>query len=110
MPDLIRFYVDEHVSHAIARQLAQNEIDVLTAQYAGMTGADDSDQLTFATNRGRIPVTFDDDFLVLHTADQEHAGIVYYSRRHRIGHVVEVLRLIHAVCTPEEMHSRVEYL
>jgi predicted nuclease of predicted toxin-antitoxin system len=40
-------------------------------------GATDEDQLALATQKQRVFVTQDDDFLVIHSQGIEHAGIVF---------------------------------
>ena len=57
--------------------LRQRGVDVLTVVEAGMLGASDEEHLKRALNEGRVIFTQDDDFLRLHAAGADHAGIVY---------------------------------
>jgi predicted nuclease of predicted toxin-antitoxin system len=71
----IKFYMDEHVPAAVTAGLRKRGVDVLTAQEAGMVEATDEDHFVLATNQGRVIFTQDADFLRLHAAGIEHAGI-----------------------------------
>ncbi len=54
--------------------------------------------------------TQDDDFLKLHAAGWEHAGIVYARQQTSVGHIIRSLLLIYEVLSAEEMVNRIEYL
>ena len=108
---LIRYHLDEHVDPAVAEGLRQRGIDVTTTVDAGLTGATDEGQLAFATANGRVLVTRDPDFLVLHSRHVSHAGIAYWHpKRRSVGQIVLDLTLLWRVATAEEMQGRVEYL
>jgi predicted nuclease of predicted toxin-antitoxin system len=77
MAERIRFYLDEHVPRAVVRGLRQRGADVLTVQEANLLGASDEEHLERAKAEGCIVFTQDVDFLRLHAAGVEHAGIVY---------------------------------
>jgi hypothetical protein len=108
--EAIRFYLDEHVPFAIAEGVRRRGGDALTVHEAGLRGATDEAQLTFATNTGRVVVTQDTDFLSLHATGLAHAGIVYASPRMSIGDIIRGLMLVRDVLTPEDMASHVEFL
>ena len=111
MGDPVRFYLDEHTDPAVADGVRRLGIDVLTAGEAGRLGYEDPDQLAFATAEGRVMVTFDTDYLVLHTAGTPHAGIAWApAKKHAIGYVVDALEVIHGVFTAADMIDRLEYL
>ena len=105
----IKFYTDEHVHPGIAKALWKSNIDVLTAQQAGMLNAGDDSHLQFATAQGRVMITQDEDFLKLH-AKMNHKGIAYAHQRTSIGKIIEGLLLINEAMTEEEMVNHVEYL
>lgn len=108
---MIRFHLDEHVPHAIARALTNRGIDVTTTTDAGLLGADDELHIAFANSGGRVIVTNDADFLRRADAGTAHHGIVYYPRgTKRIGEVVRHLYLMHDCLEPEEMVGKVDYL
>ena len=79
----IKFYVDEHVSRAVVRGLRQRGADVLRVPEAGLMEAPDEEHLARARAEGRVIFTQDEDFLRLHAAGTDHAGIVYAPRARR---------------------------
>ncbi len=77
MKSRIKFYLDEHVSKAVAKGLKRRGVDVLTVAEAGLLGATDEEHLERAKSEKRVIFTQDDDFLRLHATGSEHSGIVY---------------------------------
>jgi len=106
----IKFYTDEHVSRAVVRGLRQRGADVLTVPEAGLLGADDETHLAKAMSEGRVLYTQDEDFLRLHAAEVEHAGIVYARQGTPIGEIIRGLMLIHQVLDLEAMKGHVEFI
>ena len=76
MSDSIKFYMDEHIPKAVTEGLRRRGVNVLSAQEAGMLGANDYDLLSLANKEGRVIFTKDADFLRLHKAG------VFASRYH----------------------------
>ena len=111
-----RFYTDEHIPSAVARELQRRDVDVLRCQDAGMVAAEDVDHLSLTTEQDRILVTRDDDFLKLHAAwmkeDKSHAGIVYVQRKNwdNIGLIVGDLLLLREALRPGESANMVWYI
>jgi predicted nuclease of predicted toxin-antitoxin system len=110
MSATIKFYTDEHVPSAVVRGLRHRGVNVLTTQEAGMLGATDEEHLALASREGRVIFTQDDDFLRLHAAGVEHAGIVYARQQTGIGEIVRGLMLVYQVLEPDEMKNHVEFL
>ena len=106
----VRFYTDEHVAKAVMHGLRQRGVDVLTVGDASMLGATDEEHLAWARSESRVLFTQDPDFLRLHGAGVQHAGIVYAPHGTSIGDIIRGLILIHQVLEPEEMKDHVEYL
>jgi hypothetical protein len=106
----VRFYTDEHVARAVARGLRQRGVDVVTAAEAGLLSAADTAHLEFALRQGRTIFTQDDDFLRLHAAGFEHAGIAYAPQGTSIGDIIRGLMLIYQVLDGEDMRGHVEYI
>lgn len=106
----ISFYLDEHVPTAVAAGLNRRGVDVLTVQEAGTLGAEDETHLALAREQGRVIFTQDADFLRLHSAGTEHAGIVYVPQQTPIGYILRGLMLIYEVLEPDDMKNRVEFL
>jgi hypothetical protein len=108
--EVIRYYADVHVPASVTRALRRRGVDVLTAQDVGMEMASDENHLIRATAEGRVLVTQDADFLVLHASGTPHAGIAYAQQGTAIRRMVNGLLLIFDVLTPEEMAGWVEFL
>jgi predicted nuclease of predicted toxin-antitoxin system len=107
----VKFHLDEHVSHAVARALRSRGIDVTTATDAGLLSADDDAHIEFARSTNRVVFTNDADFLRFAHQVHEHSGIVYCAPNTRtIGDVVRFLSLIHELLEADEMNGKVEYL
>jgi hypothetical protein len=111
MPRTIRFHLDENCTKAIAQGLRRQSIDVTTSPEAGLLGATDEEQAAYALPLGRLIFTQDRDFLRIHAAGVPHAGIAYCEKDARsIGEIINALVLIWAICEPEEMAGRIEYV
>ncbi len=107
----VRFHLDEHIDHAIARALAERGIDATTTVEAGLRGAEDGEQLAFGRRERRVIVTDDYDFLRFASTSGDHAGIAFcHKGRVTIGQIVEGLSLIHGALAAEEMIGHVEFL
>jgi predicted nuclease of predicted toxin-antitoxin system len=107
----IKYHLDESVANAVATGLEHRGIDVTTSKAAGLIGASDLQQLDYAMKQGRVTVTHDDDFLRIHAAGAEHAGIVYvHQKRLTIGQTVLALLALHRNQSAESMAGRVEFL
>lgn len=110
MAEHLKFYLDEHVSQAVAAGLRRRGVDVLTVLDVGMLGADDEAHLALATEQGRIIFTQDADFLRLHAVGIEHSGIIYVPQQTSIGYILRGLMLIYEVLDPADLRNRVEFL
>jgi predicted nuclease of predicted toxin-antitoxin system len=109
--EAVRYYADQHVPRPVVEGLRRRGIDILTAQEAGRCALPDPDQLTFATSEGRVLVTFDSDFLALHQAGASHVGIAWCpATKYSIGELIQMLVLLHAVVSSDEMRNHVEHL
>lgn len=111
MSERIRFHLDENVDPDIARALRRHGIDVTTTVEVGLRTSDDETQWAFVQQERRMMVTHDDDFLVMANRSTEHCGVAYCRPRTRsMGELIEALRLIYEVLSPDEVRGRVEYL
>lgn len=63
---MIRFLLDEHVPHAIARGLRNRGIEVRTATDANLLSVDDELITEYAMTEGYVIFTQDDDFIRIH--------------------------------------------
>lgn len=111
MGSAIRLYLDEGVQVAVAEQMRNRGIDVITARDLAVLGDSDINHLQRASDMGRVLCTFDYDFLRLHTEGVSHTGIVIAQQAvTTVGDWVRGLELICGVLTAEDMNNRVEYL
>ena len=110
MGNKIKFYTDEHVAKAVAQGLRLRGVEVLTVVEANMLGASDEEHIKRALDEVRVIFTQDDDFLRLHAAGVEHAGIIYAPQQTSIGEIVRGLMLIYQILDAEDMMGHVEYL
>jgi len=106
MSRTIRFHLDENVPSAVAEGLRRRGIDVTTTPDAGLMGATDEVQASFALAEGRVIFTQDQDFLRIHAASLPHAGIAYGQQRKRsIGAIIAGLTQMWEMMEPEEMRD-----
>lgn len=82
MPESIRLYLDEDIiNRRLVRELRSRELDVLTANEAGLVQVPDQEHLNYATSQNRVVFTFNTrDFGALHaeyvSTACHHAGVV----------------------------------
>jgi Domain of unknown function (DUF5615) len=81
----------------------------------GRTGLTDEEQLAFASEKGRVIYTIDQDFLRLARECLEQgrsfAGIAYHGPGERSKReIIEALLMMHAVFDSEDMQNRVEFI
>ncbi len=107
----IRYHLDEHVDRAVAEGLRRRGVDVTTTAETELEGASDEKQLAFAQTQGRVFVTRDRHFLIMHGQGVPHEGIVYWhSKRQDIGQLVLDLVLLWRAVGAEEMPGRAEFV
>jgi hypothetical protein len=106
----VKFYADEHIAKAVVRGMRARGVDIISAVEANMLGATDEQHLELATNNNRVVVTQDDDFIGLHAAGFDHAGIVYAKQGRSIGDIVSGLMLVYQVLDADDMRGQLEYL
>lgn len=111
----VALYMDEHVHRGITVGLRMRDVDVLTAQEDGRTGASDVALLDRATELRRILFSQDEDLLAEGRRRQAEgvpfAGIVYaHQLRVTIGVCIRDLVVIAKVADPVDLTDRVEYL
>jgi predicted nuclease of predicted toxin-antitoxin system len=112
MARTIRFHLDEHCDPAIATGLRLHGVDVTTTVEAGLLHAQDEDHIAYALRTRRTVFTQDKDFLRLHAAGVEHAGIAFCQQKKSrgIGQIIAALLLIWEIYEPEEIQNHVEFL
>jgi hypothetical protein len=107
---VLRFHLDENVNAAVAVALAARGIDVTTANSAGLLEATDPEQLAFAQSDGRAIVTHDADFLRMHAAGVDHAGIAFVPSDRGLGDLVRGLVLLSECLEPDDMRGHIEFV
>ena len=82
-----------------------------TTPEVGLLRASDEEHFAFALRESRVIFTQDEDFLGLHAAGVQHAGIAYCHQDSRsLGEVIRGLALIWEVYELGELNNRVEWL
>ena len=105
--DEIRFYLDEHLSPRIIKQLQRVGIDAIR----GPIGDSDLEHLYRARDLGRVLCTADRHFVQLHESGIEHAGIIKaHSSKHHVGTWIRYLKAVHAICSVADMTNTIEYV
>ncbi|MDW8327055.1 MAG: DUF5615 family PIN-like protein [Anaerolineales bacterium] len=113
----IRLYTDEHVMLELARTLRAYGYMAESACEAQTQGWTDSEQLTYASERGMALLTYDvADFMRLakewHAANREHAGIILsqpFTKREFSELLRQTLRLLDRM-TSDEIRNTVVVL
>lgn len=96
--------------HAVADGLSHQGFDGATSTDAGLLAAGDPSQLAFALRKGRVLVTRVQDFLRLHAAGIQLAGIVYWTERQRtVGQLIGALASLTIERTAENLRGTVTY-
>ena len=83
-------YADENVRMPVVEGLRRRGWTVTSAMEEETLGASDEEHLEYATERGWVLLTFDDDFLSLvDGAEIGHAGVTYVSQHGKdVGELV----------------------
>jgi hypothetical protein len=110
----IRFFTDEDMYGAVAPQLRRHGFDAVSTPEAGRMGLVDADHLQWATQQGRVVVTFNvSDFCQLHqdwlTRGLHHAGIVVSLQR-PIGDAIRRLINLAQSLSADDMKDRLEHM
>jgi len=115
MSELLKFHLDEHISHRVADALRQKGIDVTTTTDAGLRKKKDKHHLDFAISQNRVMVTQDIDHLILAenlvNDGYIHYGIAYCKQQSlSISEMIRFLLFLYEVFEQAEMMSHVEYM
>ncbi len=110
----VRFFTDEDVYGSVAAKLRERGVGAVSAPEANRLGQSDESQLAWATQEGRVLLTFNvADFARLHgewlTQTRHHAGIVVSSQR-PIGDLLHRVLTLASSLSAEDMQDRLEYL
>ena len=107
-------HADECVDSRIVGGLRQQSVDVLTAKDLGLLSATDEEHLASATEKGRVLLTADDDFLALtkvRLASGEHfVGLIYIRPNAPIGATIRAIVDLTKTLTPKQMLNWIEWV
>ena len=106
----LKFYADEHISHAVVKGLRARGVDIISCNEAEMRTATDFAHLSFAKKEDRVIITYDNDFLKLVSDGHPHAGIIFSHRPIPIGEMISTILLIHEVFEQEDMENSIEFI
>jgi hypothetical protein len=114
---VIRLAADENFDRAIADGLRHlhADLDMVSAQQAGLAGADDPTILTWAANEGRILLSHDRQTMIGFAYDRLRAGLplpglCIVDTRLSIGDAIADIELLLAVYADEEWQNRVLFV
>ena len=108
----ISFYFDEHMPRAVAKALAQDEIEVIMAVDVDMTGRDDdTEHLQYATDHNLVLVTRDLPFAGRSSKQSDHAGLICWTGPgDDFGGMIRALKQFVDQYTPDEIRGRVFWI
>jgi hypothetical protein len=110
----LRFFTDEDIYRATTLSLRRAGFDVISTPEAGRLGESDESQLQWASDEGRVIVTFNvAHFVSRHTEwigqGRHHAGVVVSSQR-SIGDLSRRLLHLADMLDADAMKDRLEFL
>lgn len=113
----IKVYCDEDsMDQDLVRALRARAMDITTAYDEGMIERDDEDHLDYATEQGRVLLSFNrGDFFRIHTdylrQSKNHAGIILANQQqYSIGEFMRRILHLNNQLSSEEMENRIEFL
>ena len=115
----VRFLLDEHVDHAVQRQLRRLEpqLVVLAVGDAGAppAGTSDPDLLHWLEAHGHVLITQDRSTMVAHLASHfeqgRHVpGVIWIRPRIGLGQIIEELHLIWAATAEDEFQDSLLFI
>lgn len=106
----VRYYVDEHIAKAVVNGLRQRGVDVCSVAEVDKRGDTDVEHLEWARADGRVIVTHDADFLRLHAAGAQHAGLGHVDANTSVTLLIRRLMLIAQALDADAMANHVEFV
>ncbi len=114
---MLRLAADENFNHDIIRGLLrrQPDIDLISIQAAGLSGATDPTVLAWAAAEGRLLLTHDVTTLTRYAYDRVKAGqrlpgVVAVSRSVPLSQAIDDLLLLTELSRDDEWEGRILYL
>lgn len=76
----LKFYTDTHIDRQVTIQLRARGVNIVRCQEVGLADVDDETHLTYASEQGRILITFDQGFrdraFTWLAEGKSHAGVI----------------------------------
>lgn len=108
---------DEDLDNNIVRGAVRRnpQVDIVRAQDAGLSGADDPEVLEWAAREGRVLFTHDASTMTRHAYDRVRAGLTMpglfeIPQSLPVGHAIEELLLVTELSLEGEWANQVRYL
>ncbi|MBF8265291.1 MAG: hypothetical protein HW384_1155 [Dehalococcoidia bacterium] len=112
----LRLYLDENITPVLAQQLRRRGFDVVSASEVGMLAKTDEEQLEYASNNGRVLLTFDTDFIPIVVRwlsnGRHHNGIVISKevKRDQTGELVKLCSMFLSQVRNDEATDAIFFL
>ena len=114
---MLKLATDENVDGRVIRGLLAGmpDLDIVRAQDAGFSGADDPSILAWAAAEGRVLLTHDVRTMTGFAGERIKrgdplAGVVILPRPRAVGAIIQALRDLIESHEPEELRDRILYL
>ena len=114
---MIRFAADENFNLNVVRGVRRRnvDVDIVTVQEAGLTGATDEDVLSWAAREGRVVLSHDTNTMISTAAARIGAGrtmcgLILADQNFPIGQCVDEIIDIHTYEDPEMWDYRIDHL
>ena len=105
----LKLYLDENIPPLLAQQLRRRGFDVFSAHEVKMLGKDDEERLEYASQNGRVLLTFDTDFVSLAVRwlsdGKHHSGVVISKelKGQQMGELVKLCSRFLSQVQPKEV-------
>lgn len=114
---MIGLYIDEDsMSKSLVTALRHQQIDVVTAMDVARLACSDEEQLTWATQAGRVLYSSNiTDFCRLHSQwlqeGKHHAGLILVrQQRYSLGELVKGILVVHKLYSPADVRDQLIFL
>lgn len=110
MQNKIKFLADEHIDLPAVEALKNKGTDIVSLRDCGLLGSSDENVAQFAYLQGRIIVTRDRDFLVMHSKKQNHNGIVFLTKQLNTGEIIREIEIIEILYASADLANYILYI
>jgi predicted nuclease of predicted toxin-antitoxin system len=106
----IRFHLDESMPTGVAYGLRKRDRDCTISKEVSLVSATDQEQLAYATLDKRVLISRDQDFLVLASQSNDHAGIIHWRQKTHFGQLVKDIDALTIDKAAEDLAGQVYFL